>query len=1175
MHIKRIVIQGFKTYKNTTVIDLISPEFNVVVGRNGSGKSNFFSAIRFALSDAYTHMTREERQGLIHEGNGTVMSAYVEIVFDNTDRRLPINRDEVTVRRTIGLKKDDYSLDGKNATRSDIMNLLESGGFSRANPYYIVPQGKITSLTNSKDAERLALLKDVSGAKVFELKLKESKKEMANSNMKRQRIDETLSSINDRLGDLQIESNDLKQFQDLDKNRKIFAYNLYDRELNDLNNEISGLELQYEENLDKSQAELNELETREKICKRLNEEIDELKGDVKILKVENHQNVEYYESLLLTISAKEVELKELNVMYDKAVNSQADKEEAIKKYQSSINKSRDHIKQYKPKLVELHQQETAIKGKLIELTTKQRALYSKQNRFSKFSDKKTRDKWIQGQIVKFQKDLAIKEVEIARLDDNISNKREVIKGLEIKLEEMKKVYEEQEMQKTEQLKTLKKEIAQLKYTINEISDKRKFYWREEIKLKSINDSLNNDLLKAKAVVNQTMDRQQLKGLDALEEIVKRLRLTDSVYGPLIKLFTVSDKYKMATEVIAGNSLFHVVVDTDETASLLMEELVRTKSGRVTFIPLNRINPPNNVQYPDPNEYQCVALIKKIKFDNPKINKAINHVFSKTIVVSELSKGSELAKSFNLNAITLDGDKVERGSLSGGFRDYKQSRLDAIKHQILKYESLQENNQLIKECQANLEEINQKFTRHNSELQNHLKAMDEITSRSFSDVNNVKNQLFDNEQQLKSLESNYEAVLSIKQSLVTNIEQHKVEMASPFSELDQQELNTLQQLKREIDKYEKDLTKVINENSEIESKLATLETELLTCQNNIRQLEQMNVVEQQSVEQEQHEVQRLKNQLQQIKMSIDQSNETIETINDQINRKQQEVNKVNSSQIELITKIEGLRKTVETSLNKKLLLTTRKDELNKKLSDIGVLPEEAFDVSKFENIDNSELYERLTNINTQLTKYSHINKKAIEQYEVFTSQRDDLLQRRQELDDSKQSIETLIDNLSLQKDQAIEKSFNNVATSFSRIFKQLVPSGAGKLIITRDATDYTGVSISVSFNSTDDEQQLIEQLSGGQKSLCAITLILAIQSCDPAPFYLFDEIDANLDTQYRTAVAAMIRELSARAQFICTTFRPEMLAVADKFYGVTFNNKVSTVGEISRNDATDFIEGLTI
>ena len=297
MHIKRIIIQGFKTYKNTTVIDLVSPQHNVVVGRNGSGKSNFFAAIRFVLSDAYTHMTREERQGLIHEGSGTVMSAYVEIVFDNTDRRFPIAKDEVSIRRTIGLKKDDYSLDNKSATRSDIMNLLESAGFSRSNPYYIVPQGRITALTNSKDSERLALLKEVSGAKVFETKLKESMKEMNNSNYKKQRIDETLHSVDERISDLQIESKDLKEFQGLEKSKKIFEFNLFDRELNDLNTQVESIDETYSNLLSESQQDLEELDKREKICQQLTDSISQLKISLKVTGLDKDQTDSDYNHL--------------------------------------------------------------------------------------------------------------------------------------------------------------------------------------------------------------------------------------------------------------------------------------------------------------------------------------------------------------------------------------------------------------------------------------------------------------------------------------------------------------------------------------------------------------------------------------------------------------------------------------------------------------------------------------------------------------------------------------------------------------------------------------------------------------------------------------------------------------------------------------------------------------
>jgi len=201
---------------------------------------------------------------------------------------------------------------------------------------------------------------------------------------------------------------------------------------------------------------------------------------------------------------------------------------------------------------------------------------------------------------------------------------------------------------------------------------------------------------------------------------------------------------------------------------------------------------------------------------------------------------------------------------------------------------------------------------------------------------------------------------------------------------------------------------------------------------------------------------------------------------------------------------------------------------------------------------------------------------------------------------------LIEVLDQRKDEAVARTFKQVSKYFSEVFVQLVPAGKGRLIIQRrsdrearraagddeddDAAgpaqngkisveNYTGVGIAVSFNSKHDEQQRIQQLSGGQKALCALALVFAIQQCDPAPFYLFDEIDANLDAQYRTAVAEMLRKLSGKGgekgqeggQFICTTFRPEMVLVADKCYAVSFVNASSKIDVFDREGALNFVE----
>lgn len=232
------------------------------------------------------------------------------------------------------------------------------------------------------------------------------------------------------------------------------------------------------------------------------------------------------------------------------------------------------------------------------------------------------------------------------------------------------------------------------------------------------------------------------------------------------------------------------------------------------------------------------------------------------------------------------------------------------------------------------------------------------------------------------------------------------------------------------------------------------------------------------------------------------------------------------------------------------------------------------------------------MNEALKKYSHVNKKAFEQYSNFTKQRVDLEKRRTDIEASQKSIHGLIEHLDQRKDEAIERTFKQVSKEFAQIFSRLVPAGKGRLVIQRksdtdaqrndDESDsdrersvenYSGVSIRVSFNSKHDEQQRIQQLSGGQKSLCALALVFAIQQCDPAPFYLFDEIDANLDAQYRTAVAELLKQISQGGQFICTTFRPEMVHVAEKCYGVTYSgNKTSRIDEVDRDAALGFVEG---
>ncbi|KAL0437109.1 UNVERIFIED_CONTAM: Structural maintenance of chromosomes protein 3 [Sesamum radiatum] len=256
-------------------------------------------------------------------------------------------------------------------------------------------------------------------------------------------------------------------------------------------------------------------------------------------------------------------------------------------------------------------------------------------------------------------------------------------------------------------------------------------------------------------------------------------------------------------------------------------------------------------------------------------------------------------------------------------------------------------------------------------------------------------------------------------------------------------------------------------------------------------------------------------------------------------------------------------------------------------------QELMDANLYKRKSIKELHKLLHKCNEQLQQFSHVNKKALDQYVNFTEQREDLQRRQAELDAADEKIKELISVLDMRKDESIERTFKGVAKHFREVFSELVQGGHGFLVMMKkkdnndvdnDQDDdepgpaevegrvekYIGVKVSFTGQG---ETQSMKQLSGGQKTVVALALIFSIQRCDPAPFYLFDEIDAALDPQYRTAVGNMVRRLAdmANTQFITTTFRPELVKVADKIYGVTHKNRVSRVNVVSKEDALDFIE----
>ncbi|KAB2606378.1 structural maintenance of chromosomes protein 3-like [Pyrus ussuriensis x Pyrus communis] len=1189
MYIKQVIIEGFKSYREQVATEAFSPKVNCVVGANGSGKTNFFHAIRFVLSDLFQNLRSEDRHALLHEGAGhQVLSAFVEIVFDNADNRIPVDKEEVRLRRTIGLKKDEYFLDGKHITKTEVMNLLESAGFSRSNPYYVVQQGKIASLTLMKDSERLDLLKEIGGTRVYEERRRESLKIMQETGNKIKQIVQVVQYLDERLKELDEEKEELRQYQQFDKQRKSLEYTIYDKELQDARQKLAEVEDARNKVSETSTKMYNTVLDAHEKSKELDKILKDLTKELQTLDKEK----EAIEKRRTEAIKKRTELQlDVNDLDEKKTGNTRAKEDAMKQLlslQKEITDSEEELKKINPLYDNQVKMEMEITKGIMEREKQLSILYQKQGRATQFSSKAARDKWLQKEIDDLERVLSSNlaqeqklEVEIARLDAELSDRDVYI-----------------ESRRTE-IATIESLISQSHDGFNhhktqrdKLQDERKSLWRKETELSAEIEKLRAEVEKAEKSLDHATPGDVRRGLNSVRKICREYNIR-GVFGPIIELLDCDEKFFTAVEVTAGNSLFHVVVENDEISTQIIRHLNSLKGGRVTFIPLNRVKAPR-VTYPQNSD--VVPLLKKLKFA-PNYTPAFSQVFARTVVCRDLDVATRVARNDGLDCITLEGDQVsKKGGMTGGFYDHRRSKLKFM-HIIM------QNTKSINMKEEELEKIDRSIT----ELVTEQQKIDAKRAHDKSELEQLKQDIANANKQ-KNLIS--KACGNKKKSLAdveTQITQLRASMAMKRAEmgtdlidhLSPDEKDLLSRLNPEIADLKEKLISCKTDRFETETRKAELETNLTTNLERRRQ-ELEAIISSVETENYNGEAEIKFQELNDAELLVKDATEQLKRVSESIDSQSKQLKRIKDEKTALKTledkyerTLQDEAKELEQLLSKRNVFLAKQEEYSKKIRELGPLSSDAFEAYKRRGI--KDLHKALHRCNEQLQQFSHVNKKALDQYVNFTEQREELQKRQAELKAGDQKIDELIKVLDQRKDESIERTFKGVARHFREVFSELVQGGHGHLVMMkkkdghhddddqdedgpRDADlegrveKYIGVKVKVSFTGQ-GETQSMKQLSGGQKTVVALTLIFAIQRCDPAPFYLFDEIDAALDPQYRTAVGNMIRRLAdmANTQFITTTFRPELVKVSDKIYAVEHKNRVSRVNVVSKDDALDFIE----
>jgi structural maintenance of chromosome 3 (chondroitin sulfate proteoglycan 6) len=961
MHIKQIIIQGFKSYKEQTVIEPFSAGLNVIVGRNGSGKSNFFAAIRFVLSDAYGQMGREERQALLHEGSGSaVMSAYVEVIFDNSDERFPNGKPELVLRRTIGMKKDEYTLDRKSSTKAEVMNMLESAGFSRSNPYYIVPQGRVTHITNMKDTDRLTLLKEVAGTQVYEARRTESLKIMQETENKRSKIDDLLTYIEVRLAQLEEEKEELRKYQDKDREHRCLQYTIYHREQVEIQRHLMDID-------ERREAGVGETDTNRTAMEDIEQHLNKLETAM----VEARQNLDYHmlERQQLDDERKETRREKAKIESDvqsltagqsAAQQAKAQHDQELYEVQHLIQERERQLAALLPAFNSTRANENNIKADLEQAIATRHRLFAKQGRSEQFKSKKERDLFLRKEINDLNVQLAARKAVLGQTDDEIAMLETEIGGLETTIVEVHSRIED----RGGSLESLASETEKAKELRDQLQDRRRVLWRTQNELESRRRAAEADLENAQYALQRKVDRTMWQGIQSVRRI-KAEHGIEGIYGTLGELFEVGEMYETAVEVTAGQSLFHYVVDNDETVSKVLEILNKQKGGRVTFMPLNRLNPrPINM----PKLSDAVPMLSKVKYDD-EYGKAFEQVFGKAVICPSIGVATQCARSHGVSAITPNGDRADKkGSLTGGWYDTTKSSLKAIRREAKCRQELEALRLQYRQVEVELRSLEQEITKAVSDVQ----KLEQRTAQMDNSYTPMRQELMSLSTVLQRRRDELESRRIAKDNIA--LEQRKLseeqfanetELSSEFKKnLSPEEEQQLELLGSRVQQLRRQLSQLSMERSELENQKVLLEVELR--ENLRRRLDQLNSQEAESgsygiasaantstrLKDRQRALKRIDKILDDLAAKYEQADQAVEQATLRLASLQGEKAEKQHKQEELSRLIEHHQKRMEKNMQKKAMLNEKLIDCNRSIRDLGVLPEEAF--KKYEKLDSDKV-----------------------------------------------------------------------------------------------------------------------------------------------------------------------------------------------------------------------------
>ncbi|KAM7536776.1 hypothetical protein Aperf_G00000085721 [Anoplocephala perfoliata] len=1180
MYIKSMVIDGFKSYCQRTEIPGFDIQFNAITGLNGSGKSNILDAICFLLGITNLSQVRAANlQELVYKsGQAGITKATVSIVFDNTDKSVsPYGYeqfDELTITRQVVVGgKNKYLINGTNATNTRVQDLFHSVQLNVNNPHFLIMQGRITKVLNMKPPEILSLLEEAASTKLYESKKEAALKTIEKKDSKLREIDRVLyEDITPTIRKLREERSSYLEYQ------KIV------REIEHLSRLIIAYDFAcLEEAKQRSKDDLIKLEN-ELISTK--EGLESLKAEKTGVDQKIVQLTEERQALLGT-SLEEAERELVERRKEEAVASGASTRAsehlrtACKQLRSLEIQSDEMAKQLEDKRraaedaagTEFKTLEEAAKEAQEALTEAQTNLAAtKSGLGGGASSKQAGGLAEQARVAEGQR-VAV-ETEIRQLEMREKHLTKELSSGEKKLASMeaqsgggaKDGGEARRRQLTSQMEKLNAQLEELR-----IADERAGGDEAAITNKYNELARETRQLQAKSdELGRQFHQLQFTYTDPEPNFDRR-----RVFGVVAKLFDLVDqKYAVAIEVAAGGKLYNIVVDNETTGKALLErgQLAR----RVTMLPLNRIRgapiPPEVLRKAQSavgadNVAPALSLIKY----PPNLAPIMEFVFGGVLVCPSLDQARKVAfcPGVERRTITYEGDMFDpQGTLSGGSRAGPSVNLLTRVAQWRAAESEVAN--ALKACQemqmareaamgrarqrADLTETLDRARHELALIETNLRQSD--THRLRSDLERLGKELSEVRAGLKQGSSRLaEAEQAVKdarwrvehaqeaEARALREAEEAVREARQRVDAAEEALRTKQRLKETLRLEADELAREVDQiRTSTEQSRVEVQNAEVAVENAKKEAKLANVAlkeAQARVEEQQRLADVATAAIQGAKAEADRLKEAISTTTCQIDRL--------AHDLDIQTK-----ESKEAAVKLTQMLESN-PWIAEERSNFGVA-NTSFDFSKRDPV---EARQRVASLSGRRDKLSRtVNMRAMNMLGTAEEQYTDLLRRREIVLADKRKIQAVIDDLDARKEQVLRAAYEKVNAEFNNIFSSLLPGTQAQLVPPEGQTILDGLQFRVAFGDTWKES--LSELSGGQRSLVALALILALLLFKPAPIYILDEVDAALDLSHTQNIGQLIKNHFKNAQFIVVSLKDGMFNNANVLFKTKFVDGVSTV-----------------